>query len=39
MRTIFELPGENAKIADWVAEKTEFELPVPVLKLPDDSFW
>jgi hypothetical protein len=25
------------KTADWMVERSEFELPVPVLELPDDS--
>jgi hypothetical protein len=39
MRTIFEFSPENAKIVDWLAERGEFELPVPILELPDDSSW
>jgi hypothetical protein len=27
MRMIFEFPAENAKIADWVAERGGFETP------------
>jgi hypothetical protein len=38
MRTIFEFPAENAKIADCLAEQSEFELPVPILEQPDDSW-
>ncbi len=37
MRTIFEFSAENAKSADWLAEGSEFEPPVPLSKLPDDS--
>jgi hypothetical protein len=29
MRTIFCLPAESAKIADWVAERGGFEPPRP----------
>jgi hypothetical protein len=28
----------NPKIADCLPERNEFELPVPILELPDDSF-
>ncbi len=37
MRSIFDSSSENAKIADWVAEGDEFELPVPVLERSDDN--
>jgi len=37
-RTIFEFSAENAKSADWLAERSGFELPVPLPKLSDDSF-
>jgi hypothetical protein len=26
MRSIFDFPAENAKIADWLAERSRFEL-------------
>ena len=29
MRTIFESPAENAKIADWLAEQKGFEPSTP----------
>jgi hypothetical protein len=28
----------NPKIADCLPERNEFELPVPILELPHDSF-
>jgi hypothetical protein len=30
MRTIFKFSAENAKIADWVAEREGFEPPEPL---------
>ena len=37
-RPIFDFSTKNAKIADWMAEQGEFELPVPILEQPDDSW-
>jgi len=37
MRTVFDFSAENAKIADCLAERSEFELAVPILEQPDDS--
>jgi hypothetical protein len=38
VRGIFDFSAENAKIADWLAEQSEFELAVPILEQPDDSW-
>jgi hypothetical protein len=35
--TIFEFSVENAKIVDWLAERGEFELPVPISEQPDNN--
>jgi hypothetical protein len=38
-RGFLDRDGGVTLIEDSMAERPEFELPVPVLKLPDDSFW
>jgi hypothetical protein len=37
MRTIFVFSAENLKKVDWLAERGEFELPVPICEPSDDS--
>jgi hypothetical protein len=37
MRPISQFSAANAKIADWLAEGGEFELPVLLLEPSDDN--
>lgn len=32
MRSIFDFSGENAKVANWLAERNGFELSVPIVR-------
>ena len=37
-RAIQQLERRISRDKDWVAEQSEFELPVPILEQPDDSW-